>query len=216
MSVWILRLRIKVIGAGETVEAAVKFTTTVENIPSGTFIERDGILSMEAEHFVNSETYGEHRFEILEDYGKTRSAMKIYPTIGNFDEIGKAPSLTYSVYVKEAGEYSLKVITTPENNLEHGRTVRYAVCVGDEAPVVGDTILAENYEIGGGSWDRAHGWAEGVLNNCHYGITTHLLHAGVNEIRYYGVEAGLALQKLILYRGELPESYLGPEESPRV
>jgi hypothetical protein len=207
---------VKVIGAGETVEAAVKFTTTVENIPSGTFIERDGILSMEAEHFVNSETYGEHRFEILEDYGKTRSAMKIYPTIGNFDEIGKAPSLTYSVYVKEAGEYSLKVITTPENNLEHGRTVRYAVCVGDEAPVVGDTILAENYEIGGGSWDRAHGWAEGVLNNCHYGITTHLLHAGVNEIRYYGVEAGLALQKLILYRGELPESYLGPEESPRV
>ena len=55
----------------------------------------------------------------------------------------------------------------------------------------------------------------GVLNNSHYGITGHDLEAGYNEIHIYGVEAGLALQKLILYRGGLEESYLGPQESPR-
>lgn len=207
---------ITVTGAGESVQVAIKYTTTVEKVPQGTFLERDGVVSIEAEDFVDAKAFGAHRFERLDGYGKTKSSMKIYPTIGNFDEIGKAPYLTYSVYVKEAGEYSLKVITTPENNLEHGRTVRYAISIGDEAPVLGDTILAENYEIGGGPWNRAHGWAEGVLNNCHYGITTHQLKAGVNEIRYYGVDAGLALQKLVLYREDLPESYLGPEESPRV
>ncbi len=207
--------KIIVSGAGKSVTVSVKYTTCVERIPAGTFIERDGIVAMEAEHYVDSHAYGEHRFERLADYGKTLSAMKIYPTIGNFDEIGKAPGLTYSVYVREAGEYSLKVITTPQNNLEHGRTVRYAVAVDGGDPVVGDTILSENYEIGGGPWDRAHGWAEGVLNNAHYGITKHQLKQGLNKITYYGVEAGPALQKLVLYRGDLPESYLGPEESPR-
>ena len=56
---------------------------------------------------------------------------------------------------------------------------------------------------------------DGVLNNSHYGITGHDLEAGYNEIHIYGVEAGLALQKLVLYRGGLEESYLGPQESPR-
>ena len=45
--------------------------------------------------------------------------------------------------------------------------------------------------------------------------TGHDLEAGYNEIHIYGVEAGLALQKLVLYRGGLEESYLGPQESPR-
>lgn len=208
--------KVTVTGAGETVTVMVTYSTDVDEVPAGTFLERDGIVSIEAAHCVENIAYQEHRFENLEAYGKTLSAMKMYPTLGNFDEIGKAPCLVYSVYVKEAGEYSLKVITTPENNLENGRTVRYAVSVEGEQPVVGDTILAENYEIGGGPWNRAHGWAEGVLNNAHYGITKHQLKKGVNKITYYGVEAGLALQKLVLYRGELPESYLGPEESPRV
>ena len=207
---------ITITGAGKTVNVSVKFTTMVENIPAGTFIERDGIVSVEAEHFVRNEPYGEYKFEKLEDYGKTLSSMKIYPTTGNFDEIGKAPCLTYSVYVKEAGEYSLKAITAPVNNLEDGRTMRYAVSVSGGDMQIGDTIPAENYAIGGGAWSNPKGWSKGVLNNCHYGITTHELNAGLNEIKFYGVEAGLVLQKLVLYKGELPESYLGPDESPRM
>lgn len=207
---------VKVSGAGETVSVSVVYTVITEDLPAGTFIEKDGIVAMEAEHYVKNEAYGEHRFEKLEAYGKTLSAMKIYPTLGNFDEIGKAPSMTYSVYVKEAGEYTVKVITTPENNLENGRTVRYAVSANDADVVVGDTIASEGYNIGGGPWNGPQSWAKGVLENCHYGFTKHQLKAGVNEITYYGVEAGLALQRLVLYKEELPESYLGPEESPRV
>lgn len=204
------------ITAGEQrVAVSVTYTMTPEGIPEGTFFERDGIIAIEAEHFAENVPYGAHRFEKLTDYGKTLSSMKIYPTIGNFDEIGKAPCLVYSVYVKEAGEYFLKAITAPGNNLENGRTMRYAVSAGENGLQIGDTVPSENYAIGGGAWGSPKNWSEGVLNNCHYGITTHQLNAGVNEIRYYGVEAGLSLQKLILYRGELPESYLGPDESPR-
>jgi hypothetical protein len=51
------------------------------------------------------------------------------------------------------------------------------------------------------------------LNNCHYGETTLTLEPGVHTIRVYGMEAGLVLQKLVLCRGELPDSYFGPTES---
>ena len=183
-------------------------------VPEGTFVERDGIVAIEAGHFAHNIPYGEYAFTKLSAYGKTDASMKIYPTTANFDEIGKAPCLTYSVYVKEAGDYSLRVVTSPGNNLEHGRTMRYAVSAAGGELVTGDTILAEDYRIGGGP-NRPHTWTEGVLDNCHYGITKHRLEAGVNEIRFYGVEAGLALQRLVLYRGELPDSYLGPDESPR-
>lgn len=197
------------------VEVSVVYTAVPGDIPAGTFVERDGIVAVEAGHFVEHIPYGEYHFKELTHYGKTGSAMKIYPTTANFDEIGEAPCLTYRVYVKEAGEYSLRVVTAPGNNLEHGRTMRYAVRVADGEVAVGDTILAEDYRIGGGP-NRPHTWTEGVLDNCHYGVTTHRLDAGVNEIRFYGVEAGLALQRLVLYRNGLPDSYLGPEESPRV
>lgn len=208
------RGKIIISGAGASVEVVVNYTAAEDEIPAGVFVERDGLVAIEAEHYVDNKSSEGYQFEKLEKYGKTLSSMKIYPTTKNFDEIGKAPCLTYSVYVKEAGEYSLKVITAPGNNLENGRTMRYAVAVGDEAPVVGDTILSENFGIGGGPV-KPHTWSEGVLDNCHYGITTHTLRAGVNEIHYYGVEAGLVLQKLVLYKGDLPESYLGPDESPR-
>lgn len=207
---------ITITAGDQSVTVSVKYTAMPEGIPEDTFLERDGIVAVEAEHFVERVPYGEYGFEKLADYGKTLSSMKIYPTTGNFDEIGKAPCLVYSVYVKEAGEYSLKAVTAPGNNLENGRTMRYAVSVGDDEIRIGDTVPSENYALGGGAWGNPKCWSRGVLNNCHYGITTHQLKAGVNEIRYYGVEAGLSLQKLILYRGELPESYLGPDESPRI
>lgn len=206
---------ISVTGADELVVVLVNFTAAPAGVPAGTYIERDGIVSIEAEHFTGNTSLDGYRFEKLEKYGKTLSSMKIYPTTKNFDEIGKAPYLTYSVYVKEAGKYSLRTITSPGNNLEDGRTMRYAVSAGDEKPQIGDTILAENFGIGGGP-NKPHTWTEGVLDNCHYGITKHTLSAGVNEIRFYGVEAGLALQKLVLYKDTLPESYLGPDESPCV
>lgn len=202
-----------ILGADCKINVTVNYTAAVD-VPEGTFIQRDGIVSMEAGHFASKEAFEGYEFEELKAYGKTLSSMKIYPSDRNFEEIGEAPSLTYGVYVKEAGTYSLKAITAPSNNLEDGRTMRYAVKVDDGSLQVGDTIPEKDYNIGGGPWEEKS-WSMGVLNNCHYGVTTHELKAGYNEIHFYGVEAGLVLQKLVLYRDQLPESYLGPQESPQ-
>lgn len=182
-------------------------------LPEKTFVLTDDVVSMEAEHFCDSKEYGEFAWKKLDNYGKTLSSMKIYPTTMNFDEIGKAPALTYRVSVDKDGDYTLRGITAPTNNLEDGRRMRYAVSVDGSEPVVCDT-LAEDFFVGAGSGGTS--WAKGVLENCHTAESSHHLTAGIHEITIYGVDAGLVLQKLVLYRGKLKESFFGPEESPLV
>ena len=138
--------------------------------------------------------------------------MKIYPLLHNFEKPAEAPALVYRVLIREGGDYTLRVITAPTNNLEDGKNMRYAVCADDGEADVVKTLPDENYNIGGGHW-RPHDWAEGVLNNCHYGENKMTLEAGCHTITLYGMEAGLVIQKLVLYKGDLPESYFGPTEN---
>ncbi len=182
-------------------------------IPAKTFIMTDNLASMEAEHYVASEDFGEFSWKKLDRYGKTLSSMKIYPTTTNFDEIGKAPSLTYRVQVDKDSEYTLRAITAPTNNLEDGRRMRYAVSIDGATPQAVDT-LPEDFFVGAGQ--NGTSWADGVLKNCHTAESKHTLTAGTHDITIYGVDAGLVLQKLVLYRGTLAESFFGPEESPLV
>lgn len=203
----------QVSAADSAVEVVVKAVVTAQkNLSPMTFVERDGVTAMEAEHYAADWELDGYHWVKLEEYGKTLSSMKIYPMDRNFDEIGKAPALEYRVLIREGGEYTLRVITAPTNNLEDGRNMRYAVAVDGGNIQTADTILNTHYDIGNGH-RRERDWAEGVLNNCHYGETRLTLSPGTHTLTIYGVEAGLVLQKLVLYHGELPDSYFGPLEN---
>lgn len=201
-------------GAGQVVEVEVraKVMDTL-SLPKGTFVPEDGIICMEAEHFVKSEPYHGYEWKKLDEYGKTLSSMKIYPTTENFDEIGKAPSLTYRVLIEEEGDYTLRGIVAPTNILEDGRRMRYAVAVDESSPVEADT-LTKDFFVGAGF--RGTSWATGVLENAHKAETELSLSKGLHEITVYGLDAGVVLQRFVLYKGELPESFFGPEESGQV
>lgn len=204
---------LKVEGAGSEVLITGKAVVTdMEKLSPMTFVERDGVVAIEAEHYAADWERDGYRWYKLEEYGKTLSSMKIYPLDRNFDELGIAPSLEYRVLIREGGEYTLRVITAPTNNLEDGRNMRYAVSVDGSAAEAVKTIPDEHYNIGSGH-GRPKDWAEGVLNNCHYGESKVTLQPGTHTLTVYGVEAGLVLQKIVLYKDHLPDSYFGPAES---
>lgn len=56
-------------------------------------------------------------------------------------------------------------------------------------------------------------WCNAVLENIHITTTTHKLTKGMHTFCFYGLDAGLVLQKLVLSKGKLLNSYFGPEES---
>lgn len=144
------------------VKVKVKAVVITEKLPSMTFVERDGIVSMEAEHFAANESKDGKEWKCLKEYGKTLSSMKVYPMGTNFDKPGEGPSLSYSVLIREGGEYTLRVITAPTNSLEDGRNMRYAVSFDDGSASEVKTVLDEHYNIGGGH-SRARDWADGCI-----------------------------------------------------
>ena len=204
-------IRVAAAGSEVTVKARAVCVDEASLSPM-TFVERDGVTAIEAGHYAADWERDGYRWRCLEEYGKTVSSLKIYPLERNFDEIGIAPAVEYRVLIREGGDYTLRVITAPTNNLEDGRNMRYAVSFDGSRPEPVKTIPDEHYNIGGGH-GHERDWGEGVLNNCHYGESGVSLAPGTHTITIYGVEAGLVLQKLVLYKGGLPESYFGPSEN---
>ncbi|MBW4084610.1 glycosyl hydrolase 115 family protein [Paenibacillus sp. S150] len=197
-------------GAGGTVniEAAVEWTD-LQNVPPMTFIETHHAVSIEAEHALNRVSRAGVEWRIIENYGRTLSSVKMFPDGAAFASPGHAPYLEYRLLVRQDGEYTLTAYIAPTNRLSPGGGLKYAAGFDHEAPVVADALPAGYV---GGDHDNEP-WCRAVIDNIHTPATRHTLEKGLHTLRFYGLDAGLVLQKLVLSAVPLPYSYLGPEES---
>lgn len=201
---------ISINGAGQTVRVEVTAEViSTEGLLPMTFLESQGLVSMEAEHYTNNIPKAGVEWRVLENYGRTLSSVKMFPTTVSFEKPEAAPYLEYSIMVREASEYTLTVYTAPTNNILEKSRLRYGVAFDGEKPVVADALPPE---FAAGSYIN-NIWCNAVLENIHVSKTVHRLSSGVHTLRFYGFDAGLVLQKLVLSKGELPYSYFGPEES---
>lgn len=164
---------------------------------------------MEAEHAISRVSRGGVEWKIIENYGRTLSAVKMFPTGVCFGRPEKAPYLEYRLFVRHEGEYLLSVFLAPTNHLSPVSGLRYAAGFDGEAPVTADA-LPPDYEGG----NHSNGpWCRAVMDNAHVSVTRHPLTAGQHTLRFYGLDAGLVLQKLVLSRGRCRHPVWGPQES---
>ncbi|MBM7541279.1 glycosyl hydrolase 115 family protein [Amphibacillus cookii] len=181
--------------------------------PEKTFIETNGYISIEAEHFALKQDaendQGEsHQFIVLHGYGKTLSAVKPYPTTTYFETGKDAPYLEYHVVLSEAGNYELELYRQPSNSVTTDNTLFCGIQVNDEE-VRNENLLPEGYRV------DDHSWGQGVLNNIHKHTSNIRGKKGLNTLRIYATSPGLVLEKLVIYpEGNKPaDSYLGPTET---
>ena len=201
---------ITITGADKVVKVEVnaKIVNT-NNLSPMTFVEAHNVVSIEAEHMSKSIAKNGNEWTVLKNYGRTLSSVKVLPVGVSFEKIEESPYLEYLLRVEEEADYILTVYTAPTNNLQNDARLRYAVAFDDEEPIINDTL---SKEFIAGDYNSMH-WCVSVLDNIHISKTNHKLTQGVHKLRFYVVDAGVVLQKLALSRGELPESYFGPEES---
>ena len=99
-------------------------------------------------------------------------------------------------------------VTSPVLNFIPDRGVRYAVSFDDETPQV-VTLVPKNYNAQNGNRD----WEESVKNSA-YGKSTHTLAApGYHTLKFWMIDPGVVLQKIVVNTGGVKPSYLGPSES---
>lgn len=178
------------------------------------FVDTMGYLSIEAAHYVNSVpgNYKDRqvKFENLQGYGKTNSAMKAFPSDACTVPGQDAPYLEYQFVLEESGTYEAEFYMQPSNPVTRENQLLYAIRINEEMT---ETVNAveKDYQVG----DQAEKWAEGVLSQIRRQTVSIKCRAGFNTLRVYHVTPGFVLEKIVIYpMGEKPEeSYLGPAET---
>jgi hypothetical protein len=207
------RGNIKITGTGKDVNVGITAfkpeEITAEDLKG--FIEGEGVVSIEAEHFTKNISAPEARWMKIEDYGHTLSAMRAtapadYPpaTPGK-----NSPCLEYQIYLFSTGTFDVTTIFAPTLNFIRGRGLHYAISFDDHPPQI-VTLVPEDYDARNGNTD----WEKTVSDNARLSKSSHTIQSpGYHTLKIWLVDPGLVLQKIILNTGGLRPSYLGPPES---
>ena len=176
------------------------------------FVESDGCVSIEAEHFTKNLYAGANRWIKIPGYGHTLSAMRADAPADALATPGKdSPCLEYKIFLFNNGKVEVESVVGPTLNFIHGRPLRYAVSFDDETPQV-ITIVPADFNAKNGNGD----WEESVKNNCRHVKSTHTLATpGEHTLKIWMVDPAVAVEKIVVNTGGVRPSYLGPPESFR-
>ncbi len=171
------------------------------------FLETSGYVSMEAEHYTRKVGAGPVTWERIPDYGRTLSGMSIFPvTAESVTPPDRSPFLEYRMYLFDAGRVNVEAILSPTLDFCPARGLRYAISFDDERPQVIDA-LEHNTESD---------WETSVKDSVRKVRSTHTLAApGTHTLKFWMVDPGIVIEKLIVDLGGVKPSYLGPPESFR-
>ena len=169
------------------------------------FVEADGYVSIEAEHFTRKNDDKNARWEKIDDYGRTLSSMTIFPvTSKSIVPPTNSPILEYQMYLFHPGKIEVESILAPSLNFVPGRGLRFAISFDDQPPQIIDA-LAHN---------SIHDWEQSVEDSVRKVTSTHFVeHAGYHTLKFWMVDPGIVLQKLVVNLGGVKPSYFGPPES---
>ncbi len=188
------------------------YKTSVGSIPKNTkgniFYEKyySGV-SIEANHFTKAINSNGITWKVLPDHGRTGSAVTAFPvTAADQNPGGNAPHLQYEFYTYSSDTFKINAYFSPTLNFHNTETgLQYAVSVDDEQPQV-VSINKEDNNVG--IWNR---W---VANNIIIKTTNHtIVKKGRHVIKFWMVNPGVILQKLVVDFGKLKPGYLGPPET---
>jgi hypothetical protein len=175
------------------------------------FVEGEGVVSIEAEHYTRRTDNSARRWMRIEDYGHTLSGMRADgPAGAPAVEPGKdSPCLEYRVYLFSTGAVELTAVAGPTLNFMPGRAIRFGVSLDDE-PSQSLTLVPENYTAQNGNRD----WEESVKDNGRY-VRAKLTVArpGNHTLKIWMIDPGVVIEKFVLDLGGKKPSYLGPPES---
>jgi hypothetical protein len=171
------------------------------------FVESDGVVSMEAEHYTRAVAAPPITWLRIPQLGRTLSGMTPVPVTSDAREPGKgSPRLEYRMHIAEAGEVTVRAFLSPTLNFHKTQGLRFGLSFDDEPPQIVNMHAQESLQL----WER---WVSANINEQ---ITRHRLEeSGWHVLKFWMVDPGVVLQKLVVETGERKASYLGPPESYR-
>jgi hypothetical protein len=192
--------------------AKVNITVTIDNPSSpksGTFkgfIETDGYVSIEAEHYANKVETSKLKWQIIPALGRTFSAVQAEPVTAPAQTPGgNSARLEYPIYLFDTGTVRVNIYLSPIIEFNR-KPIHYAVSFDDETPQIIDCSTGNEAR---GAWDKM------VADNIRICVSQHrITRPGEHVLKYWLVDPSPVLQKIVVDAGGVKPSYLGPPESP--
>ena len=122
--------------------------------------------------------------------------------------MSNAPHLEYFFYSNSKDSLSISAYFSPTLNFQNTETgLQYAISIDGDTPQI-ISINKEDKNTGNGIWNK---W---VAENIIIKTTKHAItNTGKHVIKYWMVNSGVVLQKLVVNFGSIKQSYLGPPET---
>jgi hypothetical protein len=171
------------------------------------FIETSGVVSIEAEHYSKANAAKGRQWLRVPDLGRSLSGMTTAPVEAPAVALADAMSLEYKVHLFDAGNVTVHAVLSPTQKFQPGPGFRYAISFDDEPPQVVNIHADESKAA----------WSRTVLDGVAEFTTSHTLaKPGAHTLKYWALDPGVVLEKLVVDAGGFLPSYLGPPESPRL
>nr|ARK13606.1 glycosyl hydrolase [Fibrella sp. ES10-3-2-2] len=170
------------------------------------FVETNGYVSIEAEHASRKVETTSVKWQLIPDIGRTASGMTVSPVTAPSIEVlsGTSPHLEYAVNLADSGTVQVQTYLSPSLNFNDNKGLRFAISFDDEAPQIINIHAKETNRI----------WEQSVANNIRLVPSQHkLTRAGAHMLKVWMVDPAVVVQKLVISRGAVKPSYLGPPES---
>jgi hypothetical protein len=180
------------------------YKSVPKTVKGHAFIETNGYVSIEAEHYTNAINTPSIKWQVIPNLGRTSSAVEAMPVTAKAQTISaNSPRLEYTVFMADTGLVKIHTYLSPTLPF-HNEGLRYAISIDDEQP---QTVnMHEGYN------DRT--WNKWVADNIVDKVSEYrLTKPGQHVIKFWMVDAGVVLQKIVVDAGGLKSSYLGPQET---
>lgn len=170
-----------------------------------TFIASNGYISIEAEHYTKAVNSPSVRWDVIPGLGRTLSSVTTFPVTAKSETLNAtSPHLEYGVYLPDSGSVKVKLYLSPTLNFHNTAGLRFAVSFDNETPQV--VNLHDDSSL--------KAWEQWVSDNVIVKASNHVLQrSGYHTLKFWRMDAGVVLQKLVIETKEIKPSYLGPPES---
>jgi len=194
---------------GARLAVQVPVRNPAENRPAegAGFVETAGVVSIEAEHYAKANAAAGRSWLRVPDLGRSLSGMTMQPVEAPAATLSDAMSLEYKMHLFDTGKVTVHTVLAPTQKFQPGAGLRFAVSIDDEAPQVVNMHADES---------KAY-WSKTVLDGVAEFTTAHFVaKPGAHTLKFWALDPGVVLEKLVVDAGGLQPSYLGPPESPRL
>jgi hypothetical protein len=187
--------------AGATAQAAA---------PKASADDKPNYVSLDADHYALAVNAGPITWQRLPDLGRTAGAVTAMPVTAapTATPGGASPHLEYRITLAQAGPVTVQAYLAPTLDFTNTTGLRYAVSLDDEVPQLINLHTGLNPDNGNRPWERAV--AENIILKT---SQHHVAAAGPHVLKFWRVDAGVVLEKLVVSQGAVPASYLGPPET---